>query len=85
MFSASVILISGANQGAFAYHSDKIVIENDIKMAAKDTSYLNLGMEYYECKNVIFSGKQMLKQISNKTYQLYDKNGKLIETGAYGQ
>lgn len=84
-FLALVNLISGMIQGAFAYHSDKIVIENGIVMVARDTSYLNFGMEYYEYKNAVFRGKQMLKQISNKTYWLYDKDGKLIETGTYNQ
>ena len=77
-FLALVNLISGMIQGAFAYHSDKIVIENGITMVARDTSY-------YEYKNAVFRGRQMLKQISNKTYWLYDKDGKLIETGTYNQ
>lgn len=84
-FLALVNLISGMIQGAFAYHSDKIVIENGIVMVARDISYLNFGMEYYEYKNAVFRGKQMLKQISNKTYWLYDEDGKLIETGTYNQ
>lgn len=73
----------GAFYSAFVYYPDDVVIENGMQMVARDTSYLDFGMEYYEYENVLFRGKQALKVINNKTYWIYNFNGELLETGVY--
>lgn len=68
---------------ALSYHPEDVVIENGMKMVARDTSFLDFRMEYYEYKNILFRGKQVLKLISNRTYWIYNSNGELLETSEY--
>ena len=85
LYCVSVIPILGFGVlcSAFTYCSDDTMIENGMKMVVRDTSYLDLSLEYYEYKNVLFRGKQILKQVSNRTYWIYNSDGELIETGIY--
>ena len=78
-----VSTVMGILYSAFTYCSDDTMIENGMKMVVRDTSYLDLSLEYYEYKNVLFRGKQILKQVSNRTYWIYNSDGELIETGIY--
>ncbi len=66
---------------AFTYGPEEVVVENGVKMLARDTSYLDYGREYYKYENTFFRGKQILIEIRNKTYWIYDYNGELIEMG----
>lgn len=68
---------------ALSCHPEDVVIENGMKMVTRDTSFLDFRMEYYKYKNILFRGKQTLKLISNRTYWIYDSNGKLLGTGVY--
>lgn len=77
------ILLAGAFFSAFTYCSDDVIVENGVKMIARDTSYLGFSMEYYEYGNALFRSEQLLKEIRNKTYWIYDPEGELIETGTY--
>lgn len=79
LISLTLAVLYSAN----AYHAESTVIENGTKMAARDTSYLDFGMEYYAYENAFFRGKQPLKVIRNKTYWIYDPKGELLETGTY--
>lgn len=80
-FAALAIMWGGWFYSAFAYDPETVVVENGIKMVARDTSYLDFSMEYYKYENVLFRGKQELKRISNRTYWIYDSSGELIESG----
>lgn len=78
-----VALLTGLFFSTFSYCSEEIVIENGTKMVVRDTSYLGFSEEYYKYQNIFFRGKQLLKEIKNKTYFIYNSNGDLIETGIY--
>ena len=68
---------------AFTYCSEEVVVENGVKMVARDTSYLDFSMEYDQYENALFRGEQLLKEIRNTTYWIYDSHGELMETGTY--
>jgi hypothetical protein len=85
LYGAGVLLslALGVLYSALACHAEDVVIENGTKMVARDTSFLDLSMDYYAYENALFRGKQSLKAIRNKTYWIYDSDGELLETGTY--
>lgn len=78
-----VALYIGIFVSAFAYPEEKIVEQNGMTMVQQDYSFLGVRMKYYEYKSPLFRGNKLLKEISNKTYWIYNLNGELIETGTY--